>query len=126
MSLAFGTPRPKKRHSLAPMIDVVFLLLVFFMLASQFGRDRMVPLVMPGGGQPYEGPPRLIRVEADGLLLNGMPLAAEALDTRLRPLVGSQADPVLLQPGGAASLQHVMDAAALLTAAGYTSLVVVE
>ena len=33
---------PRRRPSLTPMIDVVFLLLVFFMLAARFGQRRRV------------------------------------------------------------------------------------
>ncbi|AHD02034.1 ExbD/TolR family protein [Leisingera methylohalidivorans] len=126
MTLAFGPPRTKKRLGLAPMIDVVFLLLVFFMLASQFGRDRMVPLAMGGAGDAYQGPPRLVLVTAEGLRLNGVPVEAEALAERLAPLTRKKSDAIILQPNASASLQQLMDAAALLTEAGFTGLVVME
>jgi len=54
------TARPKRKPSLTPMIDVVFLLLVFFMLASRFGVDTVVPFPLAGGGGSYAGPPRLV------------------------------------------------------------------
>ncbi|MFC6760360.1 ExbD/TolR family protein [Sulfitobacter porphyrae] len=41
---SFAIARPRRRPGLTPMIDVVFLLLVFFMLASRFGQDRALPL----------------------------------------------------------------------------------
>ncbi|WP_296645235.1 ExbD/TolR family protein, partial [Roseinatronobacter sp.] len=41
---AFEDTRPTRKPSLTPMIDVVFLLLVFFMLASRFGHDMHLPL----------------------------------------------------------------------------------
>jgi Biopolymer transport protein len=34
----------RRRPGLTPIIDVVFLLLVFFMLASRFGQYRALPL----------------------------------------------------------------------------------
>ncbi|MEO0362761.1 MAG: biopolymer transporter ExbD, partial [Pseudomonadota bacterium] len=34
---------PRRRPSLTPMIDVVFLLLVFFMLAARFGVELAMP-----------------------------------------------------------------------------------
>ncbi|WP_417699126.1 ExbD/TolR family protein [Pseudophaeobacter sp.] len=126
MTLAFGPPRAKKRLSLAPMIDVVFLLLVFFMLASQFGRDRIVPLAMGGAGDAYQGPPRLVQIASDGLRLNGTPIAADALAARIAPLTQKMSDAIILQPDSSASLQQLMDAAALLTAAGFNGLVVME
>lgn len=126
MTLAFGTPRVKKRISLAPMIDVVFLLLVFFMLASQFGRDQVVPLAMGGVGTAYEGPPRLVTVTTDGLRLNGTPVETQALIDRMNALVSEKSDAIVLQPDNAASLQHLMDAAGALNEAGFTGLVVME
>ncbi|KIC07660.1 hypothetical protein RA19_22970 [Leisingera sp. ANG-M1] len=126
MTLGFGIPRAKKRLSLAPMIDVVFLLLVFFMLASQFGRDRAVPLAMGGAGTVYQGPPRLVLVTAEGLRLNGVPVEAEALAGQLNGLTREKTDTIILQPDASASLQQLMDAAGLLTAAGFTSLAVME
>ncbi|MCB4455624.1 ExbD/TolR family protein [Leisingera sp. McT4-56] len=126
MTLAFGTPRAKKRLSLAPMIDVVFLLLVFFMLASQFGRDRVVPLAMDGAGSANQGPPRLVQVTAEGLRLNGVPVEEEALTERLTALTHKKSDAIILQPDTKASLQQLMDAAGLLSGAGFTGLVVME
>lgn len=126
MTLAFGTPRSKKRLSLAPMIDVVFLLLVFFMLASQFGRYRVVPLAMDGAGSAYQGPPRLVQVTAEGLRLNGVPVEEEALTERLTALTHKKSDAIILQPDTKASLQQLMDAAGLLSGAGFTGLVVME
>jgi len=126
MTLAFGTPREKKRLSLAPMIDVVFLLLVFFMLASQFGRDQVVPLAMGGAGSAYQGPPRLVLVTAEGLRLNGVPVEAATLADQLTALTRKTSDAIILQPDASASLQQLMDAAGLLSGAGFTGLVVME
>ncbi|AUQ56371.1 putative biopolymer transport protein (plasmid) [Phaeobacter inhibens] len=126
MTLTFGTPRAKKRLSLAPMIDVVFLLLVFFMLASQFGRDRVVPLATGGAGSTYQGPPRLVLVTAEGLRLNGVPVEAETLAEQLTALTRKTSDAIILQPDASASLQQLMDAAGLLSGAGFTGLMVME
>ncbi|WP_241482271.1 ExbD/TolR family protein [Leisingera sp. ANG-Vp] len=116
----------RKRLSLAPMIDVVFLLLVFFMLASQFGRDRVVPLATGGAGAAYQGPPRLVLVTAEGLRLNGVPVEAEALAEQLAQLTRETSDAIVLQPDASASLQQLMDAAGLLAGAGFTGLAVME
>lgn len=126
MTLVFGTPRAKKRLSLAPMIDVVFLLLVFFMLASQFGHDRAVLLAMAGGSAAYSGPPRLVLVTVDGLRLNGIPVQTEALVEQMSKLTREKSDAILLQPDASASLQQLMDAAEALTGAGFSQLVVME
>ncbi len=43
------------------MIDVVFLLLVFFMLAARFGHDVEIDLPLSAASTtPYQGPPRLV------------------------------------------------------------------
>ncbi|MEM8656825.1 MAG: biopolymer transporter ExbD, partial [Pseudomonadota bacterium] len=43
-----GPPPPSRRPSLTPMIDVVFLLLVFFMLAARFGQDMALETTLTG------------------------------------------------------------------------------
>lgn len=51
------------------MIDVVFLLLVFFMLAARFGMDTTLSLAtVPTGVSTYNGAPRLIEVAPNGAL----------------------------------------------------------
>ena len=71
MMFIIDSPRSRRKPSLTPMIDVVFLLLVFFMLASRFGSDALVPLSLGGSGDTYSGPPRLIDVLPEGQRLNG-------------------------------------------------------
>lgn len=126
MTLAFGVPPKRKRLSLAPMIDVVFLLLVFFMLASQFGHDRAVPLAMAGGNAAYSGPPRLVVVSADEMRLNGIPVETAALINQLSWLASEKSDAIILQPDASASLQQLMDAVEALSNAGFSQLVVIE
>ena len=118
--------RRRRRPSLTPMIDVVFLLLVFFMLASRFGIDQVVPLPLGGGAAAYSGPPRLVEIGADGLWLNGQATAPEALAADLAPLMAASSDTIILRARDAAPLQEVVSVADGLRAAGYTALVLVE
>ena len=60
MNLGLHSARPRRRPSLTPMIDVVFLLLVFFMLASRFGVETVISLPLASGGGSYSGPPRIV------------------------------------------------------------------
>jgi biopolymer transport protein ExbD len=124
--ISFGSPRPRRRISLTPMIDVVFLLLVFFMLAARFGPDQALPLVLGAGAGPWQGPPRLVDVGPAGQRLNGVEVTPEALVARLVPLVTSTGDAIVLRPDAGASLQRLVDVIGTLTAAGYTGLVLVE
>lgn len=123
---AFASPRRSRRPSLTPMIDVVFLLLVFFMLASQFGQDAAVRLSGAGAGAAYSGPPRLIDIAPDGLTLNGMGVDIAGLPDALNPLTQDRADTVILRGTDGASLQRLLDVAQALQAAGFANLVVVE
>lgn len=123
---AFASPRRSRRPSLTPMIDVVFLLLVFFMLASQFGQDASVRLSGAGAGAAYSGPPRLIDIAPDGLTLNGMGIDIAGLPDALTPLTQDPGDTVILRGTDGASLQRLLDVAQALQAAGFANLVVVE
>lgn len=123
---AFASPRRSRRPSLTPMIDVVFLLLVFFMLASQFGQDASVRLSGAGAGAAYSGPPRLIDIAPDGLTLNGMGVDISGLPDALTPLTQDPGDTVILRGTDGVSLQRLLDVAQALQAAGFANLVVVE
>lgn len=84
----FDIPRKRRKPSLTPMIDVVFLLLVFFMLASRFGLDKAIPLspALPGGST-YTGAPRLISVAPKTMRLNGLTIDMEVLAKGCAPLL---------------------------------------
>ena len=123
---AFARPRIRRRASLTPMVDVVFLLLVFFMLAARFGQDQAIPLQIGVGAGAWQGPPRLVDVLPDGQRLNGVAVPPDALVARLAGLVESATDPIVLRPRDGASLQRLVDVMETLSAAGYTGLVLVE
>ncbi|MEY8838251.1 ExbD/TolR family protein [Cribrihabitans sp. XS_ASV171] len=117
--------RPRRRPSLTPMIDVVFLLLVFFMLASRFGVETMMPLPLAAsGGETYSGPPRLVDISPDAVALNGRPV--EDLPAALAPLMTGPEDMIILRGRDGATLQRVVSISENLSAAGYTALVLVE
>lgn len=122
-------PRPRRRQNLTPMIDVIFLLLVFFMLAARFGQEVALPLqtATSDGTGSYSGPPRLIDIAAQGALrLNGQEVALEDLPARLAPLVSTSTDTIVLRPGQGTALQDLLRVMDGLRAAGLVSLVVVE
>jgi len=125
--LDFEAERPRRRPSLTPMVDVVFLLLVFFMLAARFGLDRAITL-SPGAeaSGSYQGAPRLVTVTPDALLLNGEPVAAGALPARLAPLMPAPDAAVILRARDGASLQRLVAVLDRLGAAGIDNLVLAE
>ena len=122
---AFASPPSRRRPSLTPMIDVVFLLLVFFMLAARFGLTGAVPL-STSGGAAYEGPPRLVTVTSEGLALNGLPVDADGLPAALRPIMSAPNDAIVLRADAGVDLQRLVDVMSALRAAGFTRLVLVE
>ena len=122
--LDLGTQIRRRRIGLTPMIDVVFLLLVFFMLAARFGATDAIPVGLAGTGAPYEGPPRLVTLTPDAVLVNGIltpdPVAA------LGPLMSDSDDTIILRTRDDASVQRLLDVMGTLRAAGWSSLVVLE
>ena len=78
--------RPRQLISLTPLIDVVFILLVFFMLASSFQSMRAIEIDTPGGiatKTSMEGAV-LVRLLADGTLdLNGTAIDPAGLANRV-------------------------------------------
>lgn len=124
----FGVRRKARRPSLTPMIDVVFLLLVFFMLAARFGVDMTLPLTLAGsaGDQSYSGPPRLVDVLPEGIRLNGAAIDPSELAGRLEGLTESSEDVVVLRALDGAVLQRLVDTIALLEDAGFSAFVIAE
>ncbi|GAA5076392.1 biopolymer transporter ExbD [Roseibacterium beibuensis] len=129
MSFTFDTPRARRRPSLTPMVDVVFLLLVFFMLASRFGQEAEIALSPPSGSAgstTWDGPPRLIEIGPDTLRLNGNTTALTDLADGISALVSGPEDPIVLMPVEGSDLQRLLDVAAVLRAAGFESLILVD
>jgi biopolymer transport protein ExbD len=125
---AFGPPRPRRKPSLTPMIDVVFLLLVFFMLAARFGQDMHLSLNVAGEGAdaPYRGPPRLVDVLPEGVKVNGVPVAPGDLVAEVAALTERPEDTIVLRARDAASLQRMVEVMQRLKTAGFSRLVLVE
>ena len=127
MMPAFDIARRRRRPDLTPMIDVVFLLLVFFMLASRFVSETTIPIAAAqGDGGAWQGPLRLVDLGAEGALaLNGLPVAPEDLVARLGTMVEGPGDPILLR-GREARVQDLTAVMEALRAAGFTRLVLVQ
>lgn len=126
MQIAAVTRR-RRRLNLTPMIDVVLLLLVFFMMVSRFGGLQGMPVAVAGGGAgQWSGPPRLIVLGAEGVTLNGIAVPVEALAARLAPLMAGPEDPVILRAGEGAAVQDLVTVLDALRAAGIARVIVAE
>lgn len=104
-------PRRRACISLTPLIDVVFILLVFFMLASSFLDERAFQVDAPAarlGGESLEGAV-LIELRADGLRLAGARLTPAQLDARLvEHAARNPAQRVLIKPAPGVPLQRAV------------------
>ncbi|WP_232830633.1 biopolymer transporter ExbD [Oceanicella sp. SM1341] len=127
MAFDFSGQRAPKRISLTPMIDVVFLLLVFFMLAARFGADSEISLKAAGrDASGYQGAPRLVELRPGGITLNGTPVSREALVEALRPLMPAPDALVVLRARDGADVQGLVDVIEALQAGGITTLALAE
>ncbi|MFU8763255.1 MAG: ExbD/TolR family protein [Haliea sp.] len=108
--------------NLTPLIDVVFLLLIFFMVSTTFTRETQLTLDLPeASGSPREAPEQQVEILVDEqgrYRVNGQPL----IDNRLRTLqsaiykisAGDTTLPLVIAADAQASHQDVvraMDAA---------------
>ncbi len=120
---------------LVPMIDVLMILLVFFMVTSTWLNLRMIPLAAQAdapaparAGPAPSASTLLIRLDAAGqALLRGQPIAANALAELLRSR--READPalsVVLLPSGQASNQDLVSLLEITTEAGIERLRIVR
>lgn len=125
-AIDLGAARRPRRPSLTPLIDVVFLLLVFFMLASRFGGESALGLGAGGGVEGWSGPPRLVDVEREKVRLNGAAVTVEGLPDALAPLVDDMDDPVVLRVAADADVQALATVLSSLDTAGFRRLVVME
>lgn len=120
------TRRFRRKPSLTPMIDVVFLLLVFFMLASRFGMDMVLPIPLASSGGDFSGNPKLVDILPDELRLNGITYSAEALLPALTEIMEKPTETIVLRSTDGATVQRVVTISESLRAAGFSSIVLVE
>ncbi len=128
-ALELQSPRRRAIISLTPLIDVVFILLVFFMLASSFLDWRAIELQSPaetGGAGRMEGS-ALLEVRAGDLRLGGEVMAAsEAAERLVRQRSENPSLRVLVRPDPGVSLQRTVDVLDRLDAAGIQDLAVIR
>jgi biopolymer transport protein ExbD len=95
MSVVFRDRRRRTDVTLnvISLVDVLFLLLIFFMLTGTFKRAGELDLKLPESESaspagPQAAPPEveIVLTEQETLLLNGRPIAMEALPEALRAL----------------------------------------
>ena len=115
--------------SLVPLIDVMLILLVFFMVTSTYLNLDMIPFVerseeAPAGAAPAAEPAGtlLLRISADGqAILAGQPLTDEALGAEIAARIAD--NPLLsvvVLPSTRATTQDLVSVLDALALAGAT------
>lgn len=95
--MAFGTPRRRRLDEdqrILPLINVVFLLLIFFMVAGQLANTDPVPIEPPVSNSDKETANRTLQilVPADGrILIEGKIVQPADLRARLKALAANDA-----------------------------------
>ncbi|MEM9783056.1 MAG: biopolymer transporter ExbD [Pseudomonadota bacterium] len=136
-ALKLTRPVRRGRVGMTPMVDVVFLLLVFFMLAAQYGDPAQALRLAPAAGEEggaippeeqiaLDGQPRLVSILPDRVRVNGFVVAMADVAETLRPLMPTPDAVVILRPVEGASLQRVVETMDALRAGGITTVVLAE
>ncbi len=122
--------RVRRTTSLTALVDVVFLLLLFFMLASTFSRFSVIEVGLGGSGQPTAATTLesvLLSVDAEGkLFVNGAPVAASALAETLLALGDADTQRILLRPTSRATAQDIVSALEVARAAAAGDVILVR
>ena len=124
--MQFGQPRPTERLiTLTPLIDVVFILLVFFMLASSFLDWRSVDLSITSGAGAATSAQRavLISLQTDGSIsVSAQPVAQQRLRTVMtEKLAENPEQRVVIRSDPGVPLQRAVDTLDLVRSIGATN-----
>ncbi|HMN89982.1 MAG TPA: biopolymer transporter ExbD [Saprospiraceae bacterium] len=100
------------QFSMSSLTDIIFLLLIFFMLTSSLVAPNAINLKMPGRTQSKLPPASSkiddVRINDTGtFLLNGRRLELTELEARLRPLANQDAN-ITISPDSSAPVEAVV------------------
>jgi len=100
----------RRSVTLTPLIDIIFLLLLFFMLSSTFTRFAEVPLMNAGVGAAEGAAPLFLQLRPDDIVLNGVPMPLDAVRPAIAELVPEAENRTLLVTlSGAVTSQRLVD-----------------
>ena len=89
----------EQQIDISPLIDMVFILLIFFMVSTTFVKDMKLDLERPGAQSASRASTKALRVYIDNnsnIYVDGNPVKPWMLQSRVRQLVEGGADQQVL------------------------------
>lgn len=125
MNLRPGHKEESVEVNLTPLIDVVFLLLIFFMVTTTFDRHAKLKVSLPESSEKatqQQSDPLVLSIDAKGnYFINGRQVVNQSLDTlkqALQKIIGENTDMALVLRADAntphKAVVRAMDAASQL------------
>lgn len=105
-----GRQRAAVQIDLTPLVDVVFILLVFVLLAASFSRQPAVAVALPhaDGARPVTSEALVVTIERDGgTWLDGAKISAKALPSALKQRRAAH-QALLVRADGAVALERAV------------------
>ncbi|MCB9727531.1 MAG: biopolymer transporter ExbD [Deltaproteobacteria bacterium] len=84
-------PEPSSDIDISPLIDMVFILLIFFMVSTTFVKDMKLDLERPSARSSVSASSKALRVHLDragAIWLEDAPVKPWMLQSRIRELLG--------------------------------------
>jgi biopolymer transport protein ExbD len=81
---------PGTEIDMAPLIDMVFILLIFFMVSTTFVKDMKIDIERPGAASAERASTKAIRIHierAGAIYLDGQPVKPWMLQSRVRDMI---------------------------------------
>ena len=128
--MALKRARQRRNTSITSLIDVIFLLLLFFMLASTFSREAEIELVsgQEGAAVPASDDVTVMRlvIETGGLRLDGAPVVFDGLADTVSARAQDGDTILAVDPGEAVTTQRLIDVLLALRGAKGARIQIVE
>ena len=85
-------PEQKAELDISPLIDMVFILLIFFMVSTTFVKDMKIDIERPGAGSAERASSKALRVNIDSsanVYIDGNPVRPWMIQSRVRDFLDS-------------------------------------
>ena len=125
-----NTPKREMSINLTPLIDVVFLLLIFFMVSTSFTRETQIELELPKAeGTPLEIDVEVVEISVDStgnFYVNKQALINTQIETVKKAIVkvsdGNNSLPLIISADAKAPYQAVITAMDAAGQEGFTNI----